>query len=136
MPLAECTAGAVLTAQPDGSPFVQQTSESKRRGGEARGIKSASEKGAEASLTFQGTGVIVSGAYLNTGGTADVYLDGKLDRTVDAYSDGEGQRRGESLWHMTNLKNGKHTVRVVVRGEPFRDSKGSEISIDDAILFR
>ena len=34
------------------------------------------------------------------------------------------------------LKPGKHTVRVVVRGEPYGDSKGTNISIDDAILFR
>jgi hypothetical protein len=65
-----------------------------------------------------------------------VYLDGKLDRTVDVYSDEEGDRRKESVWHIYGLPSGKHTVRLVVRGEPFGDSTGANVSIDDLIVFR
>ena len=79
---------------------------------------------------------MISGGYLPAGGTADVYLDGKLDRKIDVFSDSDGARGGNAIWHTWGLKNGKHTVRLVVRGEPFRDSRGAEISIDDAILFR
>jgi hypothetical protein len=110
--------------------------EGKRRDGAPRGVRNASEKGAEASLVFEGTGVMICGGYLPTGGTADVYLDGKLDRKIDVFSDADGPRGGNAIWHTWGLKNGKHTVRLVVRGEPFADSKGTEISIDDAIVFR
>ena len=85
---------------------------------------------------LQGTGVMISGGYLPAGGTADVYLDGKLDRKIDVFSDSDGPRGGNAIWHTWGLKNGKHTVRVVVSGEPFRDSKGTQIAIDDAIIFR
>lgn len=107
----------------------------KRRDGSPQGVRTAREKGAEAVFAFDGTGVIVTGTYLNSGGTADVYLDGKLDRTVDMYSDGEGAR-GSALWHTWGLKEGKHSVRIAVRGEPFRDSQGSDIQIDGAVILR
>jgi hypothetical protein len=96
----------------------------------------SSEKGAEATVTLEGTGAIIVGPYLTTGGTADVYLDGKLDRTIDVYPDEDSGKGGESVWHAFGLKNGKHTVRLVVRGEPYAESKGSEIGIDDLIVFR
>jgi len=98
--------------------------------------KVSAEKGAEASITFEGTGAVVVGPYLPTGGKADVYLDGKLDRTVDVYPDENSMKGGESVWHAFGLKNSKHTVRVVVRGEPYSGSKGSDIGIDDLIVFR
>ncbi len=98
--------------------------------------KVASTKGAEASLTFEGTGVIVVGPYLPTGGKADVYLDGKLDRTVDVYPDEDHTKLSEAVWHAFGLAAGKHTVRIVARGEPYPGSKGAEIQIEDAVIFR
>lgn len=98
--------------------------------------KKANEKGAEAEIVFEGTGAIVTGAYLPTGGRADVFLDGKLDRGVDVYPDEDKIKNGEAVWHAFGLKNGKHTVRLVVRGEPYPDSKGSDIAVDDLVVFR
>ena len=98
--------------------------------------KTSSEKGAEASISFEGSGAIVVGPYLPTGGTADVYLDGKLDRTVDVYPDEHSQKTGESVWHAFKLKPGKHEIRVVVRGERYKESRGSEIGLEDLIVFR
>jgi hypothetical protein len=96
----------------------------------------ASGRGAEASISFEGSGALIRGAYLKSGGKADVYLDGKLDRTVDVYNDEEGDRRNESVWHIYGLPAGKHTVRLVVRGEPYGDSTGTDVSIDGLIVFR
>ena len=96
----------------------------------------ASRKGAEAAIGFEGTGVIVVGPYLPSGGKADVYLDGRMDRTVDVYPDEPHAKGGESVWHAFGLKNGPHTVRLVVRGEPYGESKGTEIGITDLIVFR
>ena len=98
-------------------------------------MRTASRQGAEAVLTFAGTGAILSGSCLDAGGAADVYLDGKLERTVDMYSDVEGSPGG-TLWHTWGFKNARRAVRIVVRGEPFRDSKGSEIRLDDGIILR
>lgn len=98
--------------------------------------KTASAKGAEASVSFEGTGVIVVGPYLPTGGKAQVYLDGKLDQTIDVYPDEANGKGGESVWHAFGLKNTKHTVRLVVMGEPYAGSKGADIGLEDLIVFR
>ncbi|MEP7363705.1 MAG: ADP-ribosylglycohydrolase family protein [Acidobacteriota bacterium] len=95
----------------------------------------ASTKGAEAAVSFTGTGAILTGTFTNAGGKADVYLDGKLDKTIDTYHEGRGTRAGESLWHVYSLKPGNHTVRVVVLGEPYPGSQGSEIIVSDLIVF-
>jgi NADH-quinone oxidoreductase subunit L len=42
----------------------------------------------------------------------------------------------EAVWHFYGLNPGKHTVRLVVRGEPYGDSTGTDVSIDDLIVFR
>ena len=96
----------------------------------------AKAKGAEASISFEGTGAIIVGPYLSSGGKCDVFLDGKLNRTVDVYPDEDHQKDGESVWHAFRLKPGKHTLRVVVRGEIYGASKGTEIGIDDLVVFR
>jgi hypothetical protein len=98
--------------------------------------KISAEKGAEVSIDFEGTGAVLVGPYLPTGGKADVYLDGKLDRTVDVYPDEDRPKQGESVWHAFGLKNAKHTVRLVVRGEPYPGSKGADIGVANLIVFR
>jgi hypothetical protein len=97
--------------------------------------------GAEASIEFEGTGAILAGAYLPSGGTADVYLDGKLHRTVDVYSDEETSRSEEAVWHAFGLEDGVHRLRVVVRGEPYRggggeESRGTDLSLSYLLVFR
>jgi hypothetical protein len=98
--------------------------------------RTSGEKGAEAMISFDGTGAIVVGPYLPAGGKADVYLDGRLHSTVDVYPDENSRKGGESVWHTFGLKNAKHTVRLVVRGEPYSGSSGSDIGIDDLVIFR
>ena len=96
----------------------------------------ASTKDAAATISFSGTGVIVTGTYLTSGGKADVYLDGKLDRTVDVYPDEPHNKGGDAVWHVFGLKPGQHTVRLVVRGETYPGSSGSDICIEDLVVFR
>jgi len=95
-----------------------------------------SQKGAEASVTFQGTGVILAGPYLGAGGKADIYLDGKFQKTVDVCSDERGNKGNESVWHAFKLPNRRHTLRIVVRGEPYGESKGADVGIEDLVVFR
>ena len=96
----------------------------------------SSEKDAEATISFEGTGAIVVGPYMASGGKAEVYLDGKLDRVVDVYPDEDHGKGGEAVWHAFGLKPGKHTVRIVVLGEPYPGSKGSDIAVNDLVVFR
>ncbi len=98
--------------------------------------RTASERGADATVTFQGTGAIVTGPYLPNGGELEVYLDGKLDGTVDAYSDERSSKGGEAVWHGFGLKDGTHSVRLVVLGKPYPGSGGSVVTIDDIVVFR
>ena len=70
------------------------------------------------------------------GGKADVYLDGKLDRTVDVFPDEEATKAGEDLWHAFGLSNKQHTIRLVVKGEPASGSEGAQIALTDLIVFR
>ncbi len=100
------------------------------------GAKVSAEKGAEATVTFTGTGAIVTGTYLVDGGTFDAYLDGKFDRKLDVFSDEKGPRGGEAVWHAFGLKNGQHSIRLVVRGEPYEHSTGAAISLSDIVVFR
>jgi hypothetical protein len=99
-------------------------------------IRMASAKGAEAFIEFQGTGAIIVGPYLPTGGKADVWLDDKLQGTVDVYPDENAQKNGESVWHVWRLNPGKHGVRLVVRGETYPGSRGTDIAIQDVVVFR
>ncbi len=97
--------------------------------------------GAEAAIAFQGTGVILAGSYLPSGGTADLYLDGELQRTVDVFSDEEWGKSDESVWHAFGLEDGDHQLRLVVRGKPYRSlngeaSSGSDISLSYLVVFR
>jgi hypothetical protein len=98
--------------------------------------KTSSETGAEAAIEFEGTGAILSGPFLAAGGRADVHLDGSLHRTIDVYPDEDRQKAGEAVWHVFGLRDGKHAVRLVVRGEPYPGSKGADIAIDDLVVFR
>ncbi len=106
-----------------------------RRGADST-LASASAAGAEASITFSGTGAIISGPFIPTGGQAEVYVDGELDRTVDSYSDETGAKRSESIWHKFGLADAEHTVRLVVKGEPYGDSAGADVTISDLVVFR
>lgn len=91
---------------------------------------------AEALVRFTGTGAIVVGWYLPTGGLADIYLDGTWSTTVDAYPDEDDFKFHESLWHAFGLEDREHEIRLVVRGEPHAESHGTEISLTDLLVFR
>lgn len=99
-------------------------------------VRTSSTEGSEATIEFEGTGAIVSGFYLPSGGKADIYLDGELDRTVDVYPDEDRPKGWESVWHDYRLEEGKHELRIVVRGEPYPGSTGSDIALTHLLVFR
>jgi hypothetical protein len=91
--------------------------------------------GAEATVTFDGTGAMLVGSLNADRGTADLYLDGKLMEKIDGYND-DGFRGSEGLWGEFDLKPGAHTVRVVVNGQPYPGSKDAWMNLEDLIVFR
>ena len=97
--------------------------------------------GAEVTVSFIGTGAILVGWYLPTGGRADVFLDGEPVGTIDVYPDEDDIKFDESVWHGFGLEDGEHEVRLVVRGEPYIDSHGveslgTEIPLTSLVVFR
>lgn len=99
-------------------------------------VRTSGSTGSEAMIEFEGTGAIISGYYLPSGGTADIYLDGQLNRTVDVYPDENAPKGWESVWHDYGLEDGNHTLRVVVRGETYPGSTGSDIALSHLVVFR
>lgn len=96
-----------------------------------------SEKpGDTAELTFTGTGISITGNWYRDGGKADVYVDGNLHRSIDTYYFFANQEHTESIWHVTNLQPGEHTVKVVVKGEKRPESEASRVYLTGATIFR
>lgn len=99
-------------------------------------VLTSGDQGAEATIEFEGTGAIISGFYLPTGGKAEIHLDGELDRTVDVYPDEDRPKGWESVWHDYGLEDGKHSLRIVVLGEPYGDSAGTDIALTHLVVFQ
>lgn len=95
------------------------------------------KNGDEISYTFTGTGISLMGNWVKDGGKADIYLDGKLQRSIDTYYDYSNQEhRDVSIWHAFQLPFGLHTVKLVVKGEKNPASAGTHVYITRAISFQ
>ena len=106
------------------------------RWGPRHTVLTSGDQGAEATIEFEGTGAIISGFYLPTGGKAEIHLDGELDRTVDVYPDEDRPKGWESVWHDYGLEDGTHSLRIVVLGEPYGDSAGTDIALTHLVVFQ
>jgi len=99
--------------------------------------KFSGTSGDEISFTFVGTGVSVVGNWLKDGGKADVYVDGQFKRTIDCYFNFSGQEHQYmNLYHIINLPQGKHIIRLVVKGEKRPESQGTNVYISEAVVFK
>lgn len=99
--------------------------------------KFSETSGNEISFTFEGTGVSIVGNWVKDGGKADVYVDGQLKRTIDCYFDFAKQEHWNmDLFHVTNLQEGKHTVKLVVKGEKRPESEGTGVFVSEAVVFK
>ena len=96
----------------------------------------AEKAGDELEIGFSGTGISLTGNWFKDGGKADIYVDGKLHRTIDTYYDYANQQHTESVWHIMNLQPGDHKVRLVVKGEKRPGSAGTKVYITQAIIFK
>jgi hypothetical protein len=95
------------------------------------------KSGDEIEITFSGTGISLTGNWLKDGGIADVYLNGKLHRTIDVYYYFSRQQfSNHDIWHALNLQSGVHTVKLIVKGEKRAESEGTNIYITGAVIFK
>jgi hypothetical protein len=62
------------------------------RPGTPRDGKRSAEKGAEASIAFEGTGVIVIRPYLPMGDLADVCVGGTRQKTIDTFPEEDSEK--------------------------------------------
>jgi hypothetical protein len=96
----------------------------------------SNQKGAAALISFEGTGGMICGPLLPSGGKAEAFLDGELERMIDVYPDEDATKPAEALWHTFGLRRGKHTVVLVVQGQAYPGSKGADVAIEDLVVFR
>jgi hypothetical protein len=102
--------------------------------GEARGGQVATTAGASATLTFTGTAVTILGEYTQSGGRADVWLDGAKVRSIDAWI--PERTHDNALWHTYGLKPGTHVLKIVTTGGADARSTGTAVEIASAVVYR
>jgi len=83
--------------------------------------------GAEATLSFSGTGLSLRTVLGPAKGRARIWLDGSQVRTLDLYAP---TRRFATIRIASGLTQRRHLVRVVVLGTRSRASRGSAVTID------
>jgi hypothetical protein len=96
-------------------------------------MRATDKSGADAILKFRGTGLSVAGRCSPRGGRADVYLDGKKVGEIDAYV--VPRTHDNDYWHVTALRSGEHTLRIVTRADKDARSRGAHIGIERAIVY-
>jgi hypothetical protein len=97
----------------------------------------SSKAGDEAIFTFVGTGVSIVGNWFKDCGKADIFVDGEMKRTIDGYFSFANQTHTDmNLYHITNLTQGKHTIRVVVKGEKRPEATAANLYLSKAIVFK
>ena len=107
------------------------------RGGESRKQSLWSDKQGDAiEITFEGTGISLEGNWYKDGGKADIYVDGTLHRSIDTYYNFARQQHSASIWHVLNLMSGKHTMKLVVKGEKRPEAEGAKVYITGARIFK
>jgi len=92
--------------------------------------------GDELEIGFTGTGISIEGNWYKDGGKADIYVDGKLHRSIDTYYNFANQQHTVSIWHILNLEPGDHKVKIAVKGEKRTESAGTRVYITSATIFK
>jgi hypothetical protein len=96
----------------------------------------AEKIGDELDIDFNGSGMSIEGNWYKDGGKADIYVDGNLHRTIDTYYNFANQQHTVSIWHVLNLKQGDHKIKIIVKGEKRSESAGTRVYITSATIFR
>jgi hypothetical protein len=96
----------------------------------------ASKTGDQFEFTFKGSGIALYGNLYKYGGMVDFYVDGKLYQTIDTYYNYCNQEPLDiCIWHIFQLKPGKHTIKGIVKGEKHKASAGTNVCITRAFIY-
>jgi len=99
--------------------------------------KYAEKAGDELVFAFNGTGITLMGNWVRDGGKADIYIDGRLQGTIDSYFFWNRQEhRNINLWHAFQLQPGDHVLKLIVKGEKRPESLGTRIYVTEALVFK
>jgi hypothetical protein len=98
-----------------------------------RSHEAADAPGAEAAVSFSGTGVALWAIMSPRGGKIDVFLDEERPRVANAWED--EHTHDEVPFHVMNLAPGAHRLRLVVRDDSDPRSEGHELVIRGAVVY-
>jgi hypothetical protein len=91
----------------------------------------------ELSFEFEGTGVSLVGNWFKDGGKADIFVDSEFKRTIDCYFNfANQQHENMDLYHITGLQEGKHILKVVVKGEKRPEALAANVYINEILVFK
>ena len=96
----------------------------------------AENAGDEIEISFHGTGIALEGNWVKDGGKADIFVDGTLHRSIDTYYFFANQEHTTPIWHVLNLQDGNHTVKLVVKAEKRPESEGTRVYLTRALIFK
>lgn len=96
---------------------------------ESGSIRSAGSAGSAFTVEFTGNQLRLIGRVDEAGGRAEIFLDGvKQLATIDCWN--PSPRNQQVLYYRNGLPNGRHHLRVVVKGEGNPYAKGTKIYVD------
>jgi SpoIID/LytB domain protein len=92
------------------------------------GYRYARDLGSYAIVEFTGSSIYWVGPKASSYGLADVYIDGKKQTTVSQYSAATAVQK--TVWSVTGLSSGRHTLVIGVQGAREAASSGNTIVVD------
>jgi hypothetical protein len=84
--------------------------------------------GSKVTVSFEGTGISFIGYRDEWSGVANVYVDGVQKTQIDTYL--SPSKAQTTLYAITNLASGAHTLTIEVTGAQNQSSKGSWVWVD------
>jgi hypothetical protein len=99
----------------------------------------ASKPGASIEIDFTGTGVSLLGSWNADAGKAKVYIDNRFVKEVDTYyreESGKYDVNRAYLFHQFGLKQGKHTLKLVVSENKNQHSTGNKLYLERMIAYK
>ena len=92
-------------------------------------INETETAGSSVTATFHGNQVRLIGKVDEWGGVADIYIDGEKQLApVDCWS--PTPRSQQTLYYKNGLSEGRHTLKIVARGDKSYYSRGKRIYVD------
>jgi hypothetical protein len=94
----------------------------------------SSRPGDIATFTFEGVAVALLGRLDQSGGRAEVYLDGKKVGRADSYI--PERTHDNCIWHTYGLEPGRHVLEVVTHEGRHPRSAGNRFVLSEAVTYR